>query len=254
MKEIGKILKQARENKKITFEEIHKKLKIKEAYIIALENDDVSAFPAELYYKNFLRSYAKFLNLKPEEFIKDYEQARIEEQKKEIKQQEETAVVKYRLQKKMVLTLIFAAVMFVFLIAFEFLLKQQSKKENEKYTAAAAVAVSTYTVNAAEVAVSSSQVVLQTPAVPVKQKLVIKAGGKTWISVFADNKKAFEGTITSGESKEFIADGVFVLKMGNVLNAVVYFNDKKIDITAGAGKNNVNIITLKKPEASAIGK
>ncbi|GAB1402606.1 hypothetical protein MASR1M68_15170 [Elusimicrobiota bacterium] len=86
----------------------------------------------------------------------------------------------------------------------------------------------------------------------IKQKLVIKTTGNTWISLEADNKKVFEEIVPKGENREFFADNNFALKIGNVLNVSVYFNDKKVDIVSGASKNNVNNITLAKAEEKAL--
>lgn len=239
MKEIGGILKQARESKKLSIGAIHKSTKIKEAYITALENDDVKAFPAELYYKNFLKNYAKFLDLKADELLEKYESAKKEEYKNEIKEQIKNTAINQKQQKKLIITLVFAAVMCAALIVFEFLLKQ-NKAPSVEYLE--------------DVKISSAAVAAkpEIPAEPQKQKLSVDAAGSTWISIEADNKKVFEGIINKGENKTFSADNSFTVKIGNVLNAAVYFNDKKVDITSGASKNKVNSIILKKAEENAI--
>jgi len=240
MKEIGGILKQARESKKLSIGAIHKSTKIKEAYITALENDDVKAFPAELYYKNFLKNYAKFLDLKAGELLEKYESAKKEEHKNEIKEQIKSTAINQKQQKKLIITLVLAAVMCAALIVFEFLLKQNNAPsveyiEDVKISSAAAVAPKP-----------------EIPAEPQKQKLSVDASGSTWLSIETDNKKVFEGIVNKGENKTFSADNSFTVKIGNVLNAAVYFNDKKVDITSGASKNKVNSIILKKAEENAI--
>ena len=77
----GLILQQTRNKLGYTIDGVHSKTKIKKEYIKGLENDDISAFPAELYYKNFLKSYALYLKLNPNELIQIYEQNKIECQK-----------------------------------------------------------------------------------------------------------------------------------------------------------------------------
>ncbi|MCA6070939.1 MAG: helix-turn-helix domain-containing protein, partial [Endomicrobium sp.] len=42
---------------------------MQERYLIAIEEGDMSAFFAEVYYKSFVRSYANYLDLEPEELI-----------------------------------------------------------------------------------------------------------------------------------------------------------------------------------------
>lgn len=239
MKEIGKILKQTRESKKLSTAEIHKITKIKESYIVALENDDIGGFPAELYYKNFLKSYAKFLNLKADELLINYESVKKEEQKNEIEEQiQQNTTGNRKLQKKLIITLIIAAIMCAVLIVFEILLTKKSP--------------SVQYLEDVQIAASNVPKKIEIPPQIVKQKLVINAVGPTWLIVDVDNKKAFEGTVYNGENKIFSADNSFVLKIGNVSNASVYFNDKKVDIVSGASKNNVNNITLTKAEEKTL--
>jgi cytoskeletal protein RodZ len=74
MEEIGNILKEARIQKGVDFEEITSAIKIQEKYIKALESDDLGAFSADIYYKSFLKSYASFLGLNAEELSNRHEE------------------------------------------------------------------------------------------------------------------------------------------------------------------------------------
>jgi len=237
MKEIGKILKKAREDKKLSTVDIHKTIKIKESYVVALESDNVDEFPAELYYKNFLKSYAKFLNLNADELLANYELAKKEQKKTEIKEKTQNINVNKKIQKKLIVTLIIAAIMCVGLIVFDFLLSNHCPAKVESVEN---VKISTTT----DIAPQKIEV----PPQIKKQKLLIKTIGNTWISLDADNKNIFREMVLKGDSREFFADNNFVLKIGNVSNALVYFNDQEVDIVSGASKNHVNSITLKKAE------
>jgi len=68
----GQVLKNIRELKGTTLEEISKKTKISLFYLKAIEEDNYKAFPAEIFLKGFLRSYAKYLGLDPEEIVRNY--------------------------------------------------------------------------------------------------------------------------------------------------------------------------------------
>ena len=74
MKEIGKLLKERREKKKLSLAQAHAATKIQEKYLTALEEGNSKVFSAPVYYKSFLRSYAKYLKLDPELLIKQYEE------------------------------------------------------------------------------------------------------------------------------------------------------------------------------------
>lgn len=66
---LGVVLQQARQSKHMKIPSISKKLRIKEIYLEALEKGDYQVFPALVYGVGFLRSYASFLDLNPDEMI-----------------------------------------------------------------------------------------------------------------------------------------------------------------------------------------
>lgn len=67
MGQLGELLKEARQNKGVSLEEIEEELKIRKKYLQALEEEDFSIMPAEVYVRGFLRNYAIYLGLEPEE-------------------------------------------------------------------------------------------------------------------------------------------------------------------------------------------
>jgi cytoskeletal protein RodZ len=71
---LGDILKRAREEKKITLDQVEKATLIKKKYLEALENGNKEKLPDNIYVKNFLKAYADFLNLETEPLIKIYEE------------------------------------------------------------------------------------------------------------------------------------------------------------------------------------
>ncbi len=62
-KTIGEILRAAREERRLSVEQVNRETKISAQTITALEADDFEGFPSETYLKGFLRTYADFLGL-----------------------------------------------------------------------------------------------------------------------------------------------------------------------------------------------
>jgi cytoskeletal protein RodZ len=62
-KTVGEILRGAREEKKLTIEQVNRETRISVQTIRSLEGDDFGAFSSETYLKGFLRNYAEFLGL-----------------------------------------------------------------------------------------------------------------------------------------------------------------------------------------------
>lgn len=64
---IGEILKRTRVAKQLTIEQVNRETKISIRVIRALEQDDLEAFSSETYLKGFVKNYARFLDLDPEQ-------------------------------------------------------------------------------------------------------------------------------------------------------------------------------------------
>jgi cytoskeleton protein RodZ len=69
----GAILKRCREYHDLTLEEAEESTKIGANYLLALEEDQVSQFSSLAYLKGFLRIYATYLGLNPDDMIRLYE-------------------------------------------------------------------------------------------------------------------------------------------------------------------------------------
>jgi len=69
MRTIGEILKRARLEKKLTFEEIETHLRIRKKFLVALEENSWDKLPSLPYIKGFLNNYSSFLGLKPDEMM-----------------------------------------------------------------------------------------------------------------------------------------------------------------------------------------
>ena len=72
MDEIGHILREARENKGLTLEDVQAKIRINTRYLAALENGQYSALPTPVHARGFLRNYARFLGLDPQPLLDRY--------------------------------------------------------------------------------------------------------------------------------------------------------------------------------------
>jgi cytoskeletal protein RodZ len=76
MGQLGELLQEARQNKGVSLEEVEEELRIRMKYLQALEEEDLSIMPPEVYVKGFLRNYAIYLGLDPEEVRALYYKAR----------------------------------------------------------------------------------------------------------------------------------------------------------------------------------
>lgn len=69
MRTVGQILKEERESKFYTLEEVERATKIRKDFLQALEADNYQVLPPPTFVQGFIKNYAKFLNLDPEKLL-----------------------------------------------------------------------------------------------------------------------------------------------------------------------------------------
>ena len=74
---ISKILVNARKKKGIDLEQAAHDTNISKIFLIGLESDNYDNFPGEQYVLGFLRNYATYLGLNPDEIVKIYKQTNL---------------------------------------------------------------------------------------------------------------------------------------------------------------------------------
>lgn len=72
---LGERFRAAREQRGLTLSEVAEQLRIRSVYLAAIEEENWPAIGAPVYTRGFLRTYARFLNLDPEEAVADYMKA-----------------------------------------------------------------------------------------------------------------------------------------------------------------------------------
>jgi hypothetical protein len=70
MAELGNTLSRARRARGISLEDVERDTHVSKRYLQALEAEDFSVFPAPVYARGFLRTYARYLGLNPEELVR----------------------------------------------------------------------------------------------------------------------------------------------------------------------------------------
>jgi curved DNA-binding protein CbpA len=68
----GLFLKQVREYKNVTIERMAEMTRISKTHITAIENEDISKLPADVYVRGYVYQYAKVLKLNPDQVATSY--------------------------------------------------------------------------------------------------------------------------------------------------------------------------------------
>ena len=80
MESVGQKLRETREQHNFSVEQVARDTHISKQYLEALEQEQFSTIPGETYIIGFLRNYAEYLSLNPEEIVSLYKNIQIQEQ------------------------------------------------------------------------------------------------------------------------------------------------------------------------------
>ncbi|MDR2427625.1 MAG: DUF4115 domain-containing protein [Endomicrobium sp.] len=254
MKEIGKILKDKREQMNLSLSDVHKATKVQEKYLAAIEEGDLDAFKAEVFYKSFLRSYSKYLGFDPEEFVELFNS-----QKREIERSPKSeevsfcAVEKNIFNTKKIFIVVVAIIAVALLIIFVCLYRNMSKiaqaveSDNFKQIECESLLKEKIEDDATVMEQDEpySEEKIPNAEASTRQNLEIEAKETVWIKVDIDGKAVYEGTLLKGGKKMWEANNSFTLKLGYAPGVKVFFNGESVDVVSGAVQD-VNTIILKK--------
>ena len=266
---IGDTLRAERERQNLSIKDIEKGTSIRALYIEAIEKGEYKTLPGDVYTKGFIRNYANYLKLDADAAVKQYneenhpeevaakeaaaqaeaaakaEQAQQSEPRMTVKKpayvREERRATRSDFEARVESshhrqTLVMGLVAVVVIAAGAFFLFGMD--DDSTATKAPQTKVTTQAKSS-----SSSAAKPQPAAAPVEQKkaytdvqVSAKFSARCWVSVKADGKEIFEGTIEQGESKEWKADKELKLTAGNAGAVDLTFNGENKGKLGGEGE------------------
>ena len=205
---VGEILKKRREELGRDLREISNTLKIKHAYLKAIEDGDREMLPAEVYVKGYIHEYARILDLDPESVINAYageasppppERSTLPPKKKD---QRKSFIVRYPL---------ILSILVVLTIIAAFALFTTSPRRTELATPAA-----------------EGQKRLSPKTEETGYDLEALATDTTWLLVTIDKTDSREILMKPGDSVRWHARNGFFLKIGNAGGVKLVLNGKEV--------------------------
>lgn len=131
-KRVGQILKEAREEKNLTVRDVSKETNIAVKFLLALENEDYSQFPAETFVLGFLKTYADFLKLDSAQILQLYRGQQAEESQQPLQEitQPTMKIIALEIEKnKAILPFILIGLIFLAVLVFSFFYNDGSSLE-----------------------------------------------------------------------------------------------------------------------------
>lgn len=213
----GEFLKREREYRHITLDEISNATKIRKYYLDAIERDEYNLLPGESYLKGFVRSYAKYIGIDPDDAI-----LRLESYLKQYETKKTPVPAKQPLMMKTGrIYFIVAIAGLIIILALVGIIKKNKKIEtiNE-------VKKTEIVQTKKQPPIAQTEESTLTPEKEKKEQLQIKvrAKEKTWVMVKRDNEKPFDVILWEGDVANWFAEERISLRIGNAQGVEITFN------------------------------
>jgi transcriptional regulator with XRE-family HTH domain len=239
MSPLGIRLRELREAKGVSLDDIARSTRVGRRHLEALESDSWGELPSPVFVKGFIRAYCEFLEASPDEALGLYREASGETVKPERGQSATRTQPSRRVGPLMV-----SLVLFIALGASLFALRIGLKSTPRPAPAVSGPALG----NAESVPSSTPITVTVAPVAPVQpapvpagepgpagQRLLIRAVEPTWIRVQVDEGQVTEELMQAGAVREWTAARRFVLTVGNAGGLEVDVNGRRIPALGAKG-------------------
>ena len=272
---VGEILASARKKKRLRYKKLSSELNIDEIYLIALEEGNFDLIPGgEAYVKGFIRSYAKKLDLNPDDVIDNYLSSRKGSLKatKKLSPKDQINNNPKNLPKiGLIATFSIIFLLFLGVIFREYESDNQevtntietsttitSNDSNEMHDESTLLIFKPDENQSSEstgdlITAINSDLDSQASALPLEEtplnRIDIKVYGDCWLEVFNENKRIIYNLAKEGD--EFVLNESKVkIIAGNFKNVEVSFNDKIVNLEDYANTKQVSCIVLPSGDCS----
>jgi cytoskeleton protein RodZ len=214
--DLGGRFRAAREARGFSLSEVADQIRIRSVYLAAIEDEAWSAIGAPVYIRGFIRTYARFLKLDPEEAVAAFNAAQPESAAPGTGPSEPPRALARPRRTGPLLWV--AGIVAVLLVAFVVYNELTMHAARTAQTPFAAEATET---PAAAVGLSPS------PAVPAPilgagaNSLALVLSAPSWLRVTVDGNVSMEGTFPAGTSKTFHGKSALV-RLGNAGGVEIY--------------------------------
>lgn len=276
--QIGKKLRDARQAKGYTLDDLQQLTKIQKRYLIAIEDEKFDELPGDFYVRAFIKQYADTVGLDGNELLKEFNEqlpkAKTEEYSDHISQAVETRANRRKTVSQGVSkvrqympTIIIACVIVIVLAAIWVTAIVRGHQDSSTKIDNSSVSVSgeSRKKSSSSVKKSSTKTKKSTAiklteasrnnnsvtynAAPLKKdaKLQIKTSGRAWNSVTTDGTNALSRTMDANSTADVTikrTTNTVVITVGNASATTLKLGNKKINFTDNGRYNNTRTVTI----------
>jgi len=271
---LGIFLKKSREERHIKLDEVVEATRIRRHNLEAIENEEWSKLPSQVFIKGFLKSYAEFLGLDKETVIHHYLRT------SPFEKTTPEALKKIRLQSgRPYLIIIIPVLILVFIVALIYLNKrnisitdkafhylgtqspgekmegiaekednnQQDEREKEMLLIENEVVGDEVNKTTLKSKPVDDTIVLEEPTIPMKREeeekpllprfiLTANVKSRTWIAISIDDTSVKEYLFQPGQTPRWTAEKGFNILVGNAAGIEFFLNGKEVGNLGAKGQ------------------
>jgi cytoskeleton protein RodZ len=239
---LGERFRAAREARGLTLSEVAEHIRIRSVYLAAIEDENWSAVGAPVYIRGFLRTYARFLGLDPEEVVGVFNSEASAATPAAPSSSGTPPKTTYRADEAPARNLspliwvasLVAVVLIAIVVYNEAALRARQTAVNTTTPAASVVAsAAAPTVGASESpGASPSPDVSPSPATIAS--LEVRLSAPSWLRVTVDGSVSMEGTFPAGTVRQFHGKTAR-LRIGNAGGVQILVNGKSLGVLGAVG-------------------
>ncbi|HEV3092015.1 MAG TPA: RodZ domain-containing protein [Candidatus Cybelea sp.] len=222
-RDLGERFRAAREARGISLSDAAERIRIRSLYLAAIEEGNCNAIGPPVYIRGFLRTYARFLGLDPEEAVADFNRSRPDQPSAsllagEAEPQRGGGARRGAFGGGLLIWL--AGAVAVLLIAFV-VYNELTLRGQQSTVAVASAEASPSGLPSATPSPEPSP----TPAAGGPKSLALVLSAPSWLRVTVDGNVSMEGTFPAGTSKTFHGKNALV-RIGNAGGVEIYVDGK----------------------------
>jgi cytoskeletal protein RodZ len=236
MPALGDEFRAAREARHLSLSDVSEQIHIRSTYLESIEHEDWAAIAAPVYVKGFIRTYARFLGLDPEEAVRRYVALVADGATGSGPAPRPISGVAIPVRGPSPLLAI-GGIVALAVVAFVAWSLYQSRTSNG-FPAPIAIATTPASADASPAPAASGSAVraaARASAGDAKRTLVVRATSDCWLSVRVDGGEAAEMTLKAGTEKAFHGSSID-LTAGNAGGLDIVANGKDRGTLGASGE------------------
>lgn len=240
MATLGEILRERRQEKRWTLQDVAQRTRIRAEYLEALEEGRYEALPADVYVRGFLRNYSLLLGLSPDDILAMYRQERGAPRLVSIapisRPPRTRSFVLPSLGFALFATLATAVCGWWVISGLIYPTAVPPTATLPPPTPTAILPTATPTVRVLLHTPTPSATVEPTPTSRAGVTAVLEFSAPCWVRVVADGVQIFEGTLGRGVTRTFTATGELQVRLGNAGGVRATVNGQDLGVQGNSGQ------------------